>query len=114
MQWHTLNHAGQIADLLAASYETPVLIFKHSIRCGVSGFVKNRFEDDWRFSDEEITPYYLDLIRHRDISNLVASELNVVHESPQILVLQDGECVFNASHLSARVDALEPFAKSEV
>lgn len=114
MQWHTLNRAEQIGDLLAASYETPVLIFKHSVRCGVSSFVKNRFEDDWRFSDEEIVPYYLDLIQYRDVSNLLARQLGVVHESPQILVLRDGECVFNASHLSARVDALDPFANSSV
>ena len=108
MQWQTLSDVTQIADLIATSYETPVLIFKHSTRCGVSSFVRNRFEDDWNFSKNEVTPVYLDLIRHRNVSNALAKEFNVQHESPQILLLINGDCVFHASHLSARVEALIP------
>ena len=102
MTWNYLDNNTSLSDLIAESYETPVLIFKHSTRCGVSSFVKNRFEDDWDLNS--VTPYYLDLVRHRRLSNEIAQTFDVRHESPQMLLIRNGECVLDASHMSVRVD----------
>lgn len=104
MTWKHLDDTTPLADLIAESYETPVLIFKHSTRCGVSSFVKNRFEDNWNL--DEVAPYYLDLVRYRRLSNEIAQTFGVRHESPQLLLIRDGECVHHASHMSVRVDSI--------
>lgn len=76
---------------------------------------KYRLEEDWDFSASEIEPYYLDLIAHRDISNEISERFSVHHESPQILLIKDGECVLDASHLDITVEEIrEVFPKSEV
>ena len=73
-----------------------MVIFKHSTRCSISSMAKNRLErvpapDHIRF-------YYLDLIRYRSVSNKVAELFQVWHESPQVLLLKNGECVYDESH----------------
>ncbi|GAB1309220.1 bacillithiol system redox-active protein YtxJ [Urechidicola sp. KH5] len=78
--------------------ELPVLIFKHSTRCGISSMVWRRFKQDYSFSQSEVTFYYLDLLRHRTISNEITARYNVVHESPQLIVLNRGEVIAHASH----------------
>lgn len=65
---------------------------------------KNRLEQQWAFKESEILPFFLDLIQFREISNLIADKFQVHHESPQILVIKDGECVLDASHLDIHVD----------
>lgn len=78
--------------------ELPVLIFKHSTRCGISSMVWRRFKQDYAFSQNEVTFYYLDLLRYRTISNEIAARYDVVHESPQLIVLNRGEVIAHASH----------------
>jgi bacillithiol system protein YtxJ len=63
----------------------------------------NRIESNWKDSDSQIVkPYYLDLIAHRDISNLIAQQYGVEHQSPQVLVILNGKCVYNESHNNIR------------
>lgn len=78
--------------------ELPVLIFKHSTRCGISSMVWRRFKQDYAFSQNEVTFYYLDLLRYRTISNEIAARYDVVHESPQLIVLNRREVIAHASH----------------
>ena len=47
----------------------------------------------------KIKPYYLDLIAHRDISNKIAQQWNIEHESPQVLVIENGKCTYHNSHM---------------
>jgi len=75
------------------------LIFKHSTRCPVSSMSLNRIETSKDLSEIDLDYYYLDLIKHRDISNAIANDLNVHHESPQILLVKNGECILDASHI---------------
>jgi bacillithiol system protein YtxJ len=106
MNWTALTNLAQLADIRQQSHTTPCLILKHSTRCNISGIAKFRLEDDWDFSPDEVVPYYLDLLEYRAISNTIAEEFGVYHESPQVLLIVDGECVYDASHLDITVAEL--------
>ena len=100
MNWNHLTAKGQIDQIKEASDSNPVLIFKHSTRCSISGMAENRLERSW--NDKEIPTmeiYHLDLIQHRDISNYIAETLDVPHESPQVLIISGGECIYHNSHM---------------
>ncbi len=96
MNWTQLNST----DQLNAIKNQPgySLIFKHSTRCSISMMAKRRFELDWDELPENMPLYFLDLIQHRDISNQIAQLFHVHHESPQLLLIKDGECVLDQSH----------------
>lgn len=114
MNWIPLTSVSQIDQIIERSKEIPCVIFKHSTRCSISAMAKYRLEDDWKFSDNQIETYFLDLIAHRDISNAIAEKLSVWHESPQLILIRDGECTYDASHLDITVDELsEEFLVSE-
>jgi bacillithiol system protein YtxJ len=100
MNWNPLNTPEQLTEIDQASYRQPILIFKHSTRCGISSTALSRLERKWRAEDDlRLKPYYLDLLLHRDLSNEVASRYRVVHESPQVLVIKNGACAYSANHL---------------
>ncbi|HFS66691.1 MAG TPA: bacillithiol system redox-active protein YtxJ [Flavobacteriia bacterium] len=94
--WKELETIEQLDTIEKESYSKPVLIFKHSTRCGISRSVLKAFEK--QFKDLHADFYYLDLLNHRDISNEIASRYNVVHQSPQLLILKDGKVVKHDSH----------------
>lgn len=106
MVWHNLEDIAQLQDIIDNSSEKPVLIFKHSTRCSISSMAKNRMERSWSFEDDQVTAYYLDLIAFRDISNQIAETFEVEHQSPQALLIQDGKCIYNASHNAISVDMM--------
>ena len=95
--WNLLSEISQLNDLVELSNQQPVLILKHSTRCSISSMSKNRLELYWETS-VGIAPYYLDILNHRNISDELARNFNVKHESPQILLLKNGVCIFSASH----------------
>lgn len=74
------------------------MIFKHSTRCSVSRMALDRLERKWSPEAGNIKPYFLDLISYREISNRVAAQFNVEHESPQVLVIRNGAAIFDTSH----------------
>jgi len=80
------------------------LIFKHSTRCSISMMAKRRFELDWEDLPQDMSLYFLDLINHRDLSGQVAQLFQVHHESPQLLLIKDGECILDQSHGAISVD----------
>jgi bacillithiol system protein YtxJ len=82
------------------------LILKHSTTCSISQIAKGRLERDWAFSEAEIAPFYLDLLNFRSISHEIAQLFEIHHESPQVLLIIDGECVYDASHLDISVEEL--------
>lgn len=107
MVWHNLEEIEQLENIKAESSEYPVLIFKHSTRCSISSMAKSRVERAWNFEEEQIKAYHLDLIAYRDISNQIAETFEVEHESPQVLLIKDGSCIYNASHNAISVNSLE-------
>ena len=96
MQWKYITDLAQVDQI--KKQEGYSLIFKHSTRCSVSMMAKKRFEMDWSVLPKNTSLYFLDLISYRDISAQIAETFQVHHESPQILLIKDGDCVLDASH----------------
>ncbi len=96
MTWITLDNEYQLAEIDKKSFFNPQLIFKHSSRCSISSVIKNRLYKG--ALPENIDFYYLDLIAFRSISNAIAEKYKIEHESPQVLLIKDGICIFNESH----------------
>lgn len=95
MTWFPLENEQEFESLSKASFIKPQIIFKHSTRCSISTMVKNRIEK-WKMDETEI--FLLDLIKYRGLSNMIAEKFSVHHESPQILLLKNGNCIYNESH----------------
>jgi len=102
MNWISLETADQLMQI--KQQEGYSLIFKHSTRCSISMMAKRRFELDWDNLPENMPLYFLDLIKHRDLSNQVAQLFQVHHESPQMLLIKNGECILDQSHSGISVD----------
>lgn len=95
--WINLEDLGQLIEIIMTSEEKPVVIFKHSTRCSVSRMALKQFENEFNL-EGKMDAYYLDLIENRAISNEIASKFDVVHQSPQVLVIKNGKCIYNISH----------------
>lgn len=96
MQWINMSDAAQVEAIKSATGYA--VIFKHSTRCSISSMAKRSFESSWDVIPSETPLYFLDLISHRDISALIAETFQVHHESPQALLIKDGECILDLSH----------------
>jgi bacillithiol system protein YtxJ len=96
MQKHLLESSSQLSEII--NNEGFSLIFKHSTRCSISSMALNRIEKSDKLKNTSLDYYYLDLIKHRDLSNKIASDFSVPHESPQIILMQKGEVILDASH----------------
>lgn len=103
INWIALNTEQQIEQIAEASKTMPCLIFKHSTRCSISTTAKSRLERNWNFDTTEIAPYYLDLLSYRAVSNKVADFFDVTHQSPQVLLIIDGVCVYEETHSAISV-----------
>lgn len=97
MDWVALTDLGQLNEITDLSHENPVVIFKHSTRCSISRMALKQFENEFTLKDK-VTPYFLDLLNYREISNTIASKFEVVHQSPQLIVVKEGKAIYNASH----------------
>lgn len=95
--WINLEDVGQLNEIITTSEEKPVVIFKHSTGCSVSRMALKQFENEFNI-EGKMDAYYLDLIKNRAISNEIASKFQVVHQSPQLLVIKNGKCIYNISH----------------
>ncbi|MDF7814365.1 bacillithiol system redox-active protein YtxJ [Hymenobacter sp. YC55] len=106
--WQPLTQAEQLQDIVRESHEKPVLIFKHSTTCSISAAAKGKMERQWAEAGLDDTKlYYLDLLRFRPISTEIAQKFGVQHESPQLLLIQDGECRYSASHMGIRLSEVK-------
>ena len=98
--WKYLESEEDLNRAIAVSTEKKVAIFKHSTRCFISKTVLKNFEKEVENSDKNMDYYFLDLLAHRDLSNKIADDLGVTHQSPQLIVLENGVVVNHASHQS--------------
>lgn len=94
----------QLQKIILESENNAVAIFKHSTRCSVSRMALNLIEQDWERYNPTVPIYYLDLLNYREISNQIAETFGVRHQSPQLLVIHKGRCIYHASHEA--IDAL--------
>lgn len=104
VEWQSLDHIEQLNTVIEESHEKPVLIYKHSTRCGISGMTMSRLERGWTEDLNVLKTYYLDLIAYRDLSNEIANRFGVYHESPQVILIRNGNAVYNESHMGISAD----------
>jgi bacillithiol system protein YtxJ len=109
--WLPLTQPEQLTELARESHEHPVLIFKHSTTCSISAAAKGKIERQWADSGLTTPLYYLDLLRFRPLSSQIAEQFGVRHESPQLLLIQDGECRYDASHMGIRLNEVAQAVK---
>lgn len=105
--WKVLDSIEGLEQLLAQSFNQPVVIFKHSISCGISAQIKDQLFAAWDLSPEEVAFYYLDLITHRNVSNEIADRLGVRHQSPQVILIKDSQAVSSDSHYQISVEKIK-------
>ena len=108
MNWIKLESKADVEQIIEYSFQKKlgVAIFKPSTRCSISAVAKKRLDDSWDF-EAELPIYYLDLIQFRTLSDLIATKFNVQHESPQLLVIKNGKCIYNASHMAIAVKEIQ-------
>src|SRR3954469_16639140 len=97
MHWIHLTDDEQLKQITTKSQSRPQVIFKHSTRCSISALALQRLQKVMQPSDIDF--YFLDLLSYRGLSNKIAEVYKVIHESPQILLIRDGECVYAESHM---------------
>jgi bacillithiol system protein YtxJ len=99
MNWNHLNAEDQLEAIKEESKERPVLIFKHSTSCSISAASLSRMEKNWMEEESKnIKLYYLDILNNRGLSNAVAKTFQVEHQSPQVVLIKNGESVYDESH----------------
>jgi len=104
MNWIPLTNVEQLDSIRKASESKPQVIFKHSTTCSISKMALDRFER--AAAPETIDFYYLDLLSYRSISNSIAETFQVHHESPQVILIKNGECIYDESHYGIMMDEL--------
>jgi len=104
MNWIVLDTLAQLQTIAEKSFATPQVIFKHSTTCSISSMALNRLER--AETPANVDFYYLDLLKLRPISAAIAEKFQVHHESPQVLVIKNGECVYDESHYGISMDEI--------
>ena len=104
MNWIQLTSLDQLETIKTNSINKPQVIFKHSTTCSISQMAFSRFER--AEVPDTIDFYYLDLLNFRPISNAIAEIFQVHHESPQVLLIKNGECTYDESHYGIMMDEL--------
>ena len=97
MHWIHMNEEEQLKQIVSKSQLRPQVIFKHSTRCSISAVALQRLQKSDQPSDIDF--YFLDILTNRSLSNKVAEVFKIQHESPQVLVIKDGDCVYEESHM---------------
>jgi bacillithiol system protein YtxJ len=100
MDWLSLTTEKQLEEIDKLSYTSQIkgiLLFKHSTRCSISSMALSRLERSLKVSDS-LPLYFLDLLNYRSISQHIAERYGIAHQSPQILVIKNGKCIYDASH----------------
>ena len=104
--WKNIATEEDLENAVTESAKRKVAIFKHSTSCFISKTVLKNFEKEVANSENDVSYYFLDLIAHRNISNKIADQFGVTHQSPQLIVLEKGKAVKDASHQSISVDII--------
>lgn len=107
LPWDFLESVDQFHNVLQNSSKMPKIIFKHSTRCGISRMVLKNFENGYTLKGGEAGFYLLDLLSHRDVSNAIAEELNLTHQSPQVVVIKDQKIIHTDSHHGIDIHKVE-------
>lgn len=106
LHWIFLTSESQLEEIARKSFENPQVIFKHSTRCSISSVSMNKFVKNYNVPKENADLYYLDLLNYRSVSDEVGYKFQVMHQSPQVLVIKNGKAVYDASHYAIETDKI--------
>ena len=98
LSWTPLISVEEINTIIEISKNQSILIFKHSTRCGISRMIIKQFESLFNEENKQLKVYYLDLLNYREVSSKLSEVFQVIHQSPQLLVIKNGISVYNESH----------------
>lgn len=113
IQWEPLESVDQLDNVIKNSTLKAKVIFKHSTRCGISRMVLRQFENGFEKNNDEVTFYFLDLLNYKEVSAAVASKLNVVHQSPQVIILYNKEILHTESHQGIDIKKVQQIVTSK-
>ena len=99
-QFVRVTETSSLDELTERSKERPVVIFKHSLTCPISSAAYESMEA----FDGEVA--LVEVQRARALSTEIESRLGVTHESPQVIVLNNRQVVWNASHFKITAEAV--------
>ena len=109
LNWIPLTSLDQLNEIKETSETQFVMIFKHSTRCGISSMVIKRFENLFEEQHQNLKVYYLDLLNYRSISDEIGHTFQVMHQSPQLIVVKNSVAVHHASHYDIATTDLTRF-----
>ena len=114
MKWNTINTLEHLNNIKADSNDQFVLIFKNSLNCNVSADALDLIEENWKAGDElRMKPYLVDVIKNRPLSMQIAEDYNIKHQSPQVLLIRNGVCVYSKTHWNISYDELLDTIKAD-
>ncbi|GMN09092.1 bacillithiol system redox-active protein YtxJ [Croceitalea sp. MTPC9] len=109
LPWIPLQSIDQLDEIEEKSKSKTQVVFKHSTTCGISRMVLNLFTDTYTLDEKSIDLYFLDLHANRDVSNEVAVKFQILHQSPQLLIIKNGTTIFHTSHGAISEVSLEQY-----
>lgn len=109
LPWIFLTDIGQLEEIKKDSFSKPQIIFKHSTRCGISSMVMNKFVKSYEIDNELVNLHYLDLLSYRDVSDEIGYTFGVMHQSPQLLIVKNGEVIKHSSHYDINSNVIIDF-----
>lgn len=101
---HPLTSQSDWTDALEKSSDGPVLIFKHSTACSVSAKAHPEMAEVGK--TEDIPTYKVVVQEARPVSDAIEADLEIRHETPQVLLVEEGQVMFNASHFDVTAEAI--------
>lgn len=107
IQWKAVQKPEDLDEMERYSANRPVILFKHSTRCGLSHEVKDKLEEEWSATNHSALFYYLDILEYRALSDEVEHRWRIAHQSPQLIILSDQEVLFHGSHRSITAKRIE-------
>ena len=106
-KWEELKSLEQLEKVIEESDTKMILIFKHSTRCSTSRLMLDRLQRSWEQEEmASVTPYFLDLITYRDISNAIAEYFQIGHESPQVILINGRKAIYDGAHFEIEYQQL--------
>lgn len=111
MNWKHLTDEKELGNILSPENEKVNLIFKHSTSCSISATALDRLTRKWNEDKMSGTEtYYVDLLAYRNLSNEISRATGIAHQSPQVIVVKDGEVLYENSHFGIDYQEIEELA----
>lgn len=99
MNWKEITTLEEWNEIIEKSSERGQVILKHSTTCPVSSNALHEYEQYLKDTPNDQMEYTLvKVIESRPVSNQIAEDLGVKHESPQIIFIKDKDKYWSASH----------------